>query len=1059
MNKNADHEREKDVYRYLLSFTDLGLKDENTISNLYTIGADSLDKNKSKLPNESLIAVQWGSEKEENVGINRTYVKRVLRCVYGKSLYKQKDNTIHNCPGLSITKLVFILSSLEDYWKSSCRVGKTKKPSKVTHSVKIQAINMLSLLTPEERRLLSIPMPSSEGLVQKVYEDILNPFYEFRYEEITRIYQQFLISKTINSSKVIADTKSITIEKIISDHISTLTGGSLDESVSKNLQDRVLGEINRIEFQSGAEQLRSIDRFKKDKQIASMNNKMFVRHLTKCIVENEEITDEFPIRIKFFEIEKVRPLPLLKYKLAENEKGLINPYLVENDVDIISGLERQYSYRLTLHFFIQGEGSKIEFFEEITGIGSLISHAIVAIDRTLMWDIPCLKEYFPIARQQLSNDEVIGGNQNSAIWSHCVVQLFKKSEIENAIKGNQPLEEVSRNITSHYGEFCGFDIFETSVKSALIARLRAIKSVLAKNNVTSSEYIKELFNRIEESNKLRDAKNSLQYYPFSLGVMESKINSNIFLNGQKYRGRKANADFYDVEDEKRWSSIAYDAHLKITESFLKEGRTVVSRKYLNALSNHVKYLSALMLARYYFCYGQYYFLADLDSAGRSQNREMAILESEKFLNLAEESIKRRIRECELLGELSHSQTHPIFEIYSKISLVRSRLRLYFESYNQETIRWRKATSSLREAEQARIYSARDGSAILYFSQSCFEAWNYLILAFTWDFENEPQKGFSKELCIDWARRLLRHAIICYEKVGLNCYAQIKRNAGFMVDSEDRFGENVTMKGIPFIQEISPGENEENAESDKILNLDLSLFKTDEANLEGEKIFLPIFFGTDSCNIIFTQGMIELCETKESEFLYKNIIIAIRKFIVAWSTSRDGAYTKRTVEDGIEKLSIKDIFADVESKTEKASDTELLKKIDKNNDRYIRGFYPHRISKTAIFSKVFVGVCLMMIKCKEEEIEECAFKVTWEEIHEFISNLHEKDIPEEVPEYMRQSRFNGHLSEHIINIIKYFRDFEIWTKSPQCKSMKLAQLRNKIMKDIFVLIKGGSVMVN
>jgi hypothetical protein len=1071
---DTDQKREKRVYQYLLSFTDLGLGEGENISELSSLGYEKIAADNRKLPNESLIASQWSYPGKDVAGISRVYVRRVLRWVYRETLYTKSEHDKWSWPGLSMAKLVAILSSLETYWKDPQKNKDKRQPPKVTHSVKLKAIEMFSELSSKERELLNFSMPSGEDLIRRIYEDVLNPSYKFRYEELAKIYQQYLTSKTTYYNENIPTESKSEIRKIISGYLDELI--SEDLSRDEGLQNRILREINRIDFQSGSEQLKNISNsFSEEKQVTSIRRKMFAQRLTKCIVENEEITDEFPICIKFFEIEKMRPLPLFEYDNTNNRKGLINRDLLGKKMEI-SGLERQYSYKLGLHFSIRydNEYSKLDFFEEIVGIGSPISHAMIAIDRVLMWDIPCLREYFPIARQLFSNYEIINTNYNSPVLSHCVVQLYRKDDIKIAIDKSTSLEKIDENSFSHYGEYCGFDISESSMKSALYARLRAIQHVLERNNITSDEYIKQLCNRVNEYNNLARAKNLLKYYPFSLKVMESEINSKIFLNGKKYRNQDflGNQDFHDLQDGKCWSSVAYDAHLQITEALLKEGRTVAAKKYLSALREHKDrdYLSSLMLARYHVCYSQYHLYSDLDSIYNDHaDRSASISACEKCLELAENSLERRIKECKLLGQLSHSNTHPFFEIYSKISLVRARLYLYFPSYTipSDNSIWGKMKAPLIEAEKARIYSARDGNASLYFSQSCFEAWVYLILAFTWDFEREPKdkEGFSKNSCIDWATRLLAHAVICYEKIGLKCYAEIKRNAGFSVANlKDRYDSNISIQGIPFIQEKASDDNQEN-NSPRVLYLDLNLFKTNKANVKPEDPLRPIFFGTDSSNIMFTDGIIELCKSPEAiegslstkdNILFENILSAMRKFVIAWSTSRDGAYLDQ--EEG--KYTIQEIFDKLPDNW-KEYDTEILEKIDKkNNDRHIRGFYPHRISKTAVFSKLFIGVCLLIMSCKKEESKLAGFdgEVSYAEICKFIQGLHEEDIPENVPDSIQQKRFNGHLAKHVENIIKYFESFENWSKSDRCKSLNSLQVRDKVIKDIFMLVRGETINI-
>ena len=84
-----DQSRDRQVYRYLLNLTDLGLDDKSTS------------------PNESSIAKQWG------VTENRIFIRRVLRSVLFDELYADKEDKPSPVPGLTLSKLVNILSALQ----------------------------------------------------------------------------------------------------------------------------------------------------------------------------------------------------------------------------------------------------------------------------------------------------------------------------------------------------------------------------------------------------------------------------------------------------------------------------------------------------------------------------------------------------------------------------------------------------------------------------------------------------------------------------------------------------------------------------------------------------------------------------------------------------------------------------------------------------------------------------------------------------------------------------------------------------------------------------------
>ena len=172
---------------------------------------------------------------------------------------------------------------------------------------------------------------------------------------------------------------------------------------------------------------------------------------------------------------------------------------------------------------------RLEFSEEVVGIGCVTSHITAVINRVLLWDIPVLDGYITIAEGIHCLDEIVGGTTNSPIWTHCVARLYKREDIRQAIDSGKSCNEVITNAEVASADFCGFDLVETTAKAALHARLKLIRQTLNNQpNTSANDYITQLRNRGEEITALKRAQAALKFYPFSLKAMEGHIESTIF---------------------------------------------------------------------------------------------------------------------------------------------------------------------------------------------------------------------------------------------------------------------------------------------------------------------------------------------------------------------------------------------------------------------------------------------------------------------------------------------------------------------------------------------------
>lgn len=877
--------------------------------------------------------------------------------------------------------------------------------------------------------------------------------------------------------------------------------------------EKVEREISRIEFQAGVKQAEFFlgDRLKQEIQQkhAEYLKPQFVQRLTRSVVENEILTDEFPIHLKYFEVEKVRPLPLY-VKKADRDVGLLNPALLKDkkDEDRINGLERQFAYKVKVHFYIklpddyevafpaititkQEAGyRRLDFSEEITGIGSPLSHIIAVINRILFWDIPALKSYLPIPDEVLNHDESVGGSNHSPVWSYSLVRLYKFDDIERAILQNMTCEQVAESPAVAYGEFCGFDLVEVAAKAALHARLRLIQQI----GVDPKQYLKELCYRVEEGGALMRAKSRLSFYPFSLRAMEGELEQTIFNN--RYRRKDKDFEFIEQKEGATWSFTAYEAHLEIAEANLKEGLYRVAKKYLDAIQgyfnqNSIAFLGNSIYARYHFCLFRYAYLSDLDDPECSYpDRYQAVRAAERQLEEAEKCLNRRLEKYCKLNELPQSNFHPQFHLLSRLYAHQAKLYIFFPAYTRQVSDEDSLLESLRLLEKARICAARDGDPTLYAQWSAYQSWCYLMLAYVNEQSQFPAQEFSQDKCIDWAKRLISHALLCYSSTGKTCYQQIKDNGGKVTKDEYEYdppysqsqhaeipaeipaaGEPIArlivgkkyyetygktkVQVVPLIQELS-GESGKDGQiydaHNNMLSLDMSLLREIRPN-DWDSVYL---FGSISSIILFAMGMLELCEElqNQQQLLQSIEQKALRMFTYCWAIASDG--TERNPDSSFPEDTIV---------LDRAFEDANL--VNQSGDLLLRGLYPHRLTQFADLGRIFVAVCKLLLVISHPSVEHLyAGEIQhWDEVDQTVkahlakitqlmAELRSNDkFP--TPETLDQQRYNGHLAEHFKNIEQYFSQLIMQLKTKQLKSLDIIDNRNKIVADIFAMIRGYS----
>ena len=1085
-----DQNRDRRVYRYLLTLSGLPLTNKVP-----------------QMPNETRLAEQWG------FAANRIFVRRVLRSVLYEQFYRDKEDEQPPVPGLTLSKLVGVLEALQDYQEREQVLDEDLRASHIiTPEEKLKALGLFFQLSADERKRLSLQLPKGNVLLNQIIEKAADPSGPYSKENVHRLYRFFLQQLGEQSSKSFADalrdadevTPQDFIKKVVAAYVDRRLAGleAHDKvEVEKQLVDKVEREINRIELQSGLDQIkqyRSRDDIQGHEQYEYFTAD-FIRRLIHSVVDNELITDEFPVHLKYFEIHRIKPLPLFIWR-SHQSNGLLNPFLLGDAQEgkSVEGLERQVAYRVRVHFYIylpddysirfedltaQSEVTgrrRLEFSEEVVGIGCPTSHITTAINRALFWDIPVLDGYTPIVDGVYCNDEVMGGTPNSPVWSHAVARLYKTQDAEAVISLDVPCDEVATRAETASADFCGFDLIETSAKAALLARLKLIKQVLASQpGVSASRYISELCFRIEESTALNKAQDAICHYPFSLRAMEGRLEETVFY--QRYRQRQPGFEFEAQASGDSWSVIALEAQIAIAEANLKEGLTHIARRYLEVIQpyfegNVLDKVSNLMLAKYYLCWFRYEYLSDLDDAVYPQpDRYVAVRQAEAHIAKAEGYLQRRLKVYEKMDELPQVNLHPHFYLLSRVYAHRAKLHIFFSKYMPRLPLEEALLKPIEQLEKARIYAAQDGDPAMYAQWSAYQGWCYLMLAYLGDFESSTLDGFSYNDCLDWAARLVDHAKLCYSANGKICYQQIKdaggRTTQYVAASEPATSKETASIGkvreryynkygstmveiVPLIRELFQTEqgisSQQYVEESNVVSLDVSLLKEARQD-ENSSIYL---FGMQSSILLFAQGMLALCKPYErDEALFEAIEKTVmRLFTYCYAIASDGTVRNENPATWPQNTAPGSIVLDRAFPDESASE-DL-----QSRDRLLQCLYPHRLTQFTDLGKIFVVVCelilLSSVPSSVAKSKKRGATAKISKIRRLIKELKENDqFPFAKAEACGQTRYNAHLAEHYVQFESYVEKLLVRLQSGKAEDGGSIQSRDQIVTAVFRIIRG------
>lgn len=641
---------------------------------------------------------------------------------------------------LTTGELVDLLYRLQEYYQSQQqyqrRTSDRTSQSCHTSSYVLTPEEMLVLLqklvqlTPAECQQLSLPAGMEEVMLQQALLNLSLYQDQRDYETIISLYRSSIglafVQETSSPFGGLDDVHRY-IETLVEQDPPYLPAG-LSRSKLDELASKAKREIDRILLKCGVGQFQfqfpNVYRQGQSAYIQQYLPRGFVRRLTQAVIENELLTQDFPIFIKTITIQQIGPFPL-RVATQPDDPGLLLGNLLrfdDTDVEIAS----QYANRVTVHFYMRlpadyqsdfpaifeqlksqdDTGLRIDFSLSSTGIGGTLSHVIKVINLLLLTDNQSLRsQYFPIAHDVLINQEIIRSNMPSPVWSHSLVQLCKVKTLAAAMDQSKTVgklqlyEQFSFGDQVGRGDYCGFDLILCSANAALQARLRAIRYT----EIAPANYGQELCRRIERLYLLQEAISYVESYPFSSFALSSRLRTTLLRSLQNRA--LTTADPYSL----------FDACLTIAQIDLNEGAYRRAYSYLDQVAvlkglsdSGINWLrrfgnenqatlaefeifSGALITRFELCRAHYFYLVDrraergrrdflpsyisLDVDERTFNQRL-VDEAWQALNRAEEHLNIRLAKYFIINEVSQGLFHPHNQLLAEIYFLRAKLLIF-----------------------------------------------------------------------------------------------------------------------------------------------------------------------------------------------------------------------------------------------------------------------------------------------------------------------------------------------------------------------------------------------
>ncbi|MBD0267445.1 MAG: hypothetical protein ICV77_04035 [Cyanobacteria bacterium Co-bin8] len=984
-------------------------------------------------------------------------------------------------------------------------------------------------LTPTERQQLKLPAGDGLTLLQRALLILQTVGGLENYEMLLRVYKAAIgldftkAEPTLNTLLAADELITRTVEQAL-DYLPNRTTKGQDESrfpsrskTVENLTLKAKREIRRLLARSGNQQNSVMDSTIVDSYVRQYLQPAFVAKLAQSVVANERLTDQFPIYLKRITLTASGPLPFADRELDVLKQAGPYPPLLHPALRLLDQpggpdlpgpgdyeLASQEATLVTAEFYVkvpegyqpavseifQGLTSqnrrRIDFSLSSTGIGGALSHVIKVINRALLQDIPCLREYFSIAHDVTSTQAIIRDNVASPVWAHSLVKLCHKKTVAETLQACDRTQLGSYEAFAFsdpigHGDYCGFDFLLAQAQAALQARLQAIRNA----GVLPSKYVEHLCHRTERLMALQQAWSYFRGYPFSSLAMIGMIGRQI-LPPSSGNTLLKKSDPY----------VYFDACLSIVEALLSEGIYRTAHRYLQRLQVLDEFVdqgleltqaepsfevfSGELIVRYLICLANYYYLYDTQDRKlrylppRCQpdlNRAELVQRAWQALDQAQQHISIRLRKYVVINEVSQGTFHPHYDLLGRIAFLRAKLLLFFprlvppsrgalpterfagQQRTEASVHWGR----LYLAEKARLYAAADGNSEIYACYAAMQCWFHLMAAYTSP-ENLNLDGLmgregrlSPGKCLNWARQLRDHALISYAETGRQCYYQIKEKSGLPKEDLDRFGPYWIEK-IPAIYEARGKQYQQALQSARdflVLDMGLLAIAPDQLpklspNHPTRNIYL---FGTNACYLFFARGLYMLCSDEAEEFEAVETAAtepldwdaklwhAMRLLNMAWAIAEEGGEIHKSKQDGeriyrITRPLTRDSQAQVYSPPEVES---------------IRDLYPRRVTEIADLGKIFAAACMVLRLSCVSPAEQAPLAA---DIENILSRLQNPYYPSQNTTLKAllawQKRYNGHLDSYLNRataVLLRYKD----TASP---TVNIQERRNALIRELF-----------
>jgi hypothetical protein len=608
------------------------------------------------------------------------------------------------------------------------------------------ALYQLIELTPTERKQLGLQ--DGDGLTL-LKQTLLKLQISGGTENYETILQKYKAAIGLNSLTLIEGSKletleqiDVYIEKTVRSSLSYLPQRENRYTLSRkdpvfDLSRKAQREIRRLLALSGNTQTFLPDAATKHSYIQRHLQPLFIKKLVQTLVNNERLTDQFPVYLNRLTMKPCGPLPFADTNLGTYESSKSYPPLLNEELQRLDGkvvyvlghqipgpsdyeLASQGAIKMTLEFYIKvpetykskipeifeslaatstltDNSRRVDFTVSSTGIGGTLSHAIKVINITLLSDIVCLNSFFPIAHDVIATEDIVSDNVSSPVWAHSLVKLRHKETVREALlsfHGNaSSYDEFSFGDPIGHGDFCGFDFILAQVRASLQSRLQAIRNA----SVNPQDYIEQLCEKVERQLTLERARQRLTGYPFSSMAMIGVIYRDIIGEIVHEAELPANSLY-----------IYFSAYLAITEVLLNEGAYLSAAVYLKkmkALDDYAQQelpgdgnvseehtftiFSGTLIVRYLLCQATYYYLFDEQDSNRSHllpkfqsgvSRQQLVEEAWKILKLAQVHIETRLKKYLVVDEVSQGTFHPHYEMLGRLYFIRAKLLIFFPHF-------------------------------------------------------------------------------------------------------------------------------------------------------------------------------------------------------------------------------------------------------------------------------------------------------------------------------------------------------------------------------------------